>query len=152
MAWFEFFVLLTACFAAGSTGMLFPTGAWYDALSKPSWTPPNWLFPVAWSILYFMIAAGGAQAVSHPNGHTALAFWALQMVFNTLWTPVFFGLKRMRAGMVVMVGLWVSVLCTCIALFDVSVTAGLLFVPYLIWVSYAAALNWALLQRNSQPI
>lgn len=148
MFWTVFIICFIACCAAGSTGMLFPTGQWYKELKKPSWTPPNWLFPIAWSILYVLMAWAAARAAIEPQSQIALAFWALQIAFNTLWTPVFFGLHRLRAGMIVMVGLWLSVLATTVSLWGVHWQAGLLFVPYLIWVSYAAALNFSLLRLN----
>jgi len=76
-----------------------------------------------------------------PDNGIAMAFWALQIAFNGLWTPVFFGLKNIRLGLVVVSFLWLSVLGALIALWQVDTTAGVLFVPYLIWVTIAAALN-----------
>ena len=78
----------------------------------------------------------------------ALAFWALQIALNTLWTPVFFGLKRMKAGMAVMVCLWLSVAATTLAFLSVDVIAGLMFLPYLVWVSIAGTLNFTVIRLN----
>jgi translocator protein len=85
-----------------------------------------------------------------PDAGQALAFWAAQIAFNTLWTPVFFGLHRMRAAMVVMAGLWLSVAATTLAFWQLDLIAGLLFVPYLIWVTIAGALNLSVLRRNPE--
>ena len=97
MIWICFIVFLAACFAAGATGGLFPPGQWYEGLRKPAWTPPNWVFPAAWTTLYLCIAAAGARAAVQPDNALAMAFWALQIALNTLWTPVFFGLRRLRS-------------------------------------------------------
>ena len=99
-----FLVFLLACGPAAATGAMFSPGAWYESLRKPSWTPPNWLFPVAWTTLYLCMSLA-AERVARQAGLTpvvgmALAFYTLQMGLNCLWTPVFFGLKRMTASQV----------------------------------------------------
>jgi len=148
MIWICFAIFLAACFAAGSTGGLFSPGEWYARLRKPWWTPPNWLFPVAWTLLYVCMAAAGARVAVSPDNGIAMAFWALQIAFNGLWTPVFFGLKKMRLGLIVLSGLWVSVAATMVALWMVDWLAGALFIPYLVWVSVAGALNLSVLRLN----
>jgi benzodiazapine receptor len=145
-----FFVYLAACGAAASTGALFPTGPWYVALKKPSWTPPNIVFPIAWTSLYILMSAAAARASMAEGAALGLALWSVQIAFNTLWTPVFFGLKRMRAALVPMAGLWLSVTATCVAFFSLDFWAGLMFVPYVIWVTIASALNIALVRLNPE--
>lgn len=151
MDWTLFAIFLATCFAAGSTGALFEPGKWYASLSKPSWTPPNWLFPVAWSTLYLCIAFAAARVAPLEGSHYAMAFFALQIALNTLWTPVFFGLKRMGAGMVVLVGLWIAVAATLGSFWTLDWVAGLLFVPYLLWVTVAGALNYSVWRLNPEP-
>ena len=151
MDWGLFLTFLAACGAAGATGAMFEPGDWYDGLAKPVWTPPNWLFPGAWSVLYIGMAASAARVAVLPDSGQALAFWALQIAFNTLWTPIFFGLHRLRAAMVVMIGLWLSVAATMLAFFDLDFWAGMLFVPYLVWVTIAAALNFSVMMKNPDP-
>lgn len=152
MIWIYFSIFLAACFAAGTTGAMFPPGDWYDDLNKPSWTPPNFLFPLAWTTLYLCMAYAGARvAISAENG-LALALWSLQIALNTLWTPVFFGLQRIKAGMVVLVLLWIAVAASMIALWQVDWVAGALFVPYLAWVSTAAALNYSVMRLNPERV
>ena len=148
MFWLLFFIFFAACLGAGVTGGLFPPGSWYRSLNKPVWTPPDWVFPVTWMVLYVCMAAAGARAASLPDGGLALAFWSMQIAFNGLWTPVFFGLKRIRLGMAIVGVLWFSVLCTLIALWQVDQIAGLLFVPYLVWVTIASALNAEIWRLN----
>jgi tryptophan-rich sensory protein len=148
MIWILFAIFLGACFAAGATGGLFPPGAWYRSLNKPSWTPPDWLFPVAWTTLYLCIASAGARAAMAEGNGLAMALWSLQIALNGLWTPVFFGLRRIRLGMVVLCALWVAVAACMVALWQVDRIAGLLFAPYLLWVTIAGALNAAVWRLN----
>ncbi|MDJ0639036.1 MAG: TspO/MBR family protein [Paracoccaceae bacterium] len=150
MIWFYFAIFLAACAAAGVTGGMFPPGPWYRELKKPDWTPPDWLFPVAWSILYLCMAGAAARVAVLPGSSLALALWALQIALNTLWTPIFFGLQRIRAGMAVLVGLWIAVAACMIAMFQVDWIAGLLFLPYLAWVSTAGALNYQVMVLNPE--
>ncbi|SLN56658.1 TspO/MBR family protein [Roseivivax jejudonensis] len=148
MVWIAFGIFLAACFAAGTTGAIFPPGQWYRDLSKPSWTPPDWLFPVAWTTLYICMATAGARVAVMDGNAIAMALWSLQIALNGLWTPVFFGLRNMRGGMIVLVALWIAVASCMVALWQLDVLAGLLFVPYLVWVSVAGALNFSVMRRN----
>jgi tryptophan-rich sensory protein len=147
-----FFTYLAACGAAAATGAMIQPGEWYRSLSKPTWTPPDWVFPVAWTFLYLAMSYAAARVAAlsgtTPGTGQALAFWSVQIALNTLWTPVFFGLKRMKAGLVVIGLLWLAVAATMLSFFRLDLLAGLLMVPYLIWVSIAAALNRAVLVRN----
>ncbi|MDG1459367.1 MAG: tryptophan-rich sensory protein [Pseudoprimorskyibacter sp.] len=147
-----FLIFLAACFAAGATGGLFPPGAWYERLKKPVWTPPNWLFPLAWTTLYLCMSAAAARVAVIDGSGMALALWALQIALNTLWTPVFFGLQRIKAGMAVLLMLWAAVAACMVALWQVDMLAGLLFIPYLVWVSVAAALNAAVWRLNPENL
>ncbi len=143
-----FATFLVACLAAGATGAVFKPGAWYDSLAKPAWTPPNWLFPVAWTTLYLCMSFAAMRVAPLPGSGQGLAFWALQIALNTLWTPVFFGLRRMRDGFVVLVGLWLAVAATTVAFFRLDLLAGLLMLPYVAWVSVAGALNFTVWRMN----
>ena len=152
MIWLFFIIFLTACIVAGATGAMFPPGPWYEKLQKPAWTPPNFMFPLVWTTLYICIAYAAARVAVLPDSTLALAFWSLQIVANMLWTPVFFGLRKLKAGLFVLGGLWLSVAATMLALWQVDWVAGLLFVPYLIWVSIAGALNLAVVRLNPDPV
>ncbi|MGR3466745.1 MAG: tryptophan-rich sensory protein TspO [Shimia sp.] len=149
MDWTVFVIYLAACCAAGATGSLFPPDDWYfKRLVKPSWTPPPWLFPLAWVTLYISSAYAAARVAGIEGAAAASALWALQIALNTLWTPVFFGLKRLGAAMVVLVFLWIAVAAVMATFWRLDVLAGGLIVPYLVWVSYAGALNWWIWRRN----
>lgn len=148
----EFFTLfltyLAACGAAAATGALFQPGDWYRSLDKPRWTPPDWLFPVAWTVLYLCMSTAAARVAMVGDSGQALALWSVQIALNALWTPVFFGLRRMGAGLVIISLLWLSVAATMLTFWQVDWIAGLLFAPYLLWVSVAGALNRSVWVRN----
>ena len=148
MFWLDFLVFLFACMAAGLTGSLFPPGEWYSELKKPVWTPPNWVFPVAWPILYLLMSYSGATLANLESAGSALALWALQISLNTLWTPVFFGLKNLKLGLIILFLLLVSVAICTYVFWLYAWIAGLLFLPYLAWVVFAAALNAAVFKLN----
>ncbi|MGR3434359.1 MAG: tryptophan-rich sensory protein TspO [Shimia sp.] len=153
MDWTLFAIYLAACCAAGATGSLFPPDDWYfERLTKPGWTPPPWLFPLAWSVLYVSSAYAATLVAGVPGAAAATALWALQIALNTLWTPVFFGLKRLGAAMVVLVCLWVAVAAVMVTFWAAVPLAGWLIAPYLVWVSYAGALNWWIWRRNPAAV
>ncbi|MEM0988939.1 MAG: TspO/MBR family protein [Pseudomonadota bacterium] len=146
--WIVFGICLAACFAAGTTGAAFPPGPWYERLAKPTWTPPNWLFPVAWMLLYVgMSLAAGIVAPLEGSGQ-AMALWSLQIALNTLWTPIFFGLRRIKGAIPVVVALWAAVAATAAAFLSLDTLAGLLLIPYVVWCTVAAALNIAVWRLN----
>ena len=148
MFWLDFLVFLFACMAAGLTGSLFPPGKWYSELNKPVWTPPNWVFPVAWPILYLLMSYSGATLANLESAGSALALWALQISLNALWTPVFFGLKNLKLGLIIILLLLVSVAICTYVFWLYAWISGLLFLPYLAWVVFAAALNAAVFKLN----
>ncbi|MDT8857888.1 TspO/MBR family protein [Paracoccaceae bacterium Fryx2] len=150
MDWGLFLTFLAACMAAATTGAMIKPGAWYDSLRKPAWTPPNWVFPVTWFVLYIAMSWSAARIAVLPDSGQALAFWGLQIALNTLWTPIFFGQQKLRAGMVIITCLWLSVAATTVAFLQLDVWAGLAFVPYLIWTSIASALNFRVWRMNPQ--
>lgn len=150
MFWLLLALFFAACAGAGLTGGLFPPGPWYRALKKPSWTPPDWVFPVTWTVLYVCMSIAGARVAMADDNGVAMALWAVQIAFNGLWTPVFFGLRQIRMGMGIIVVLWAAVCWGMFALGRVDTLAGWLFAPYLVWVTIAAALNWKVWQLNPE--
>jgi translocator protein len=143
---FATFVL--ACGGAAASGALFPPGPWYKTLARPSWTPPDWVFPVTWTTLYLLMAAAASRAHPVEGSGVAMALWSAQIAVNVLWSPVFFGQQRPRAGLKVLVALWILVALTMVAFFRLDLIAGLLFVPYLVWVTIAGALNLWIVRHN----
>lgn len=142
---------LAACLLAAAGGILFKPGEWYERLRKPSWRPPNRLFAPVWTLLYLTIALSG-WLVWHTAGFggagLALTLYALQLLLNAAWTPVFFGLHRLDLGFAVIVLLWLAIAATIVAFALVSGVAALLMIPYLAWVSFAAMLNYTVWQMN----
>lgn len=146
-----FLAWLAVCFGAAAMGALFMPGEWYASLQKPSWNPPSWIFGPVWTALYTMMAVA-AWVVWRQGGwdkqRKPLLIFLVQLTLNALWTPLFFGLHWPGVAFAEIVLLWLAI-ATTIALFrSVSGTAMLLLVPYLAWVSFAAALNFTLWRLN----
>ena len=148
MDWSLLPIFFAACAAAASTGAMFSPDKWYRDLTKPSWNPPDWVFPVTWTVLYVLIAVAATRVAPMEGSAHALGFWALQMTLNTLWSPIFFGLHRIRAALVAVAALWAAVFATMVSFFMLDTVAGLMFVPYIVWVSIAAALNFSIWRMN----
>lgn len=143
-----FLIFLTATGAAAATGVIFKPGDWYEGLRKPGFTPPKWAFPVVWTLLYLAMALAATRIAGLAANGTALALWSLQIALNTLWTPVFFGARRMFAGLVIITLLWLTVAAMLVAFWALDFWAAVLVLPYLAWLSVAAALNLSIWRHN----
>jgi len=123
---------------------------WYPTLIKPSFNPPNWLFAPVWTTLYILIAIAGWRVwrVTDFNSR-ALLFWILQLALNFAWSFIFFGAHKIGLALIEVAVLWLMVLLTTIAIFRIDRPAGFLFVPYLVWVSFAALLNLSIWRLNT---
>lgn len=128
------------------------TGAWYQNLKKPSWQPPEWLFGPAWTLIYSLIAAAGVLAWLHApnskNRDTLLAAFALNGFLNLLWSVLFFKFHRPDFALYEVTLLWLSIVLLIVLSVRSSRLAALLLVPYLLWVSFAAYLNFTVVQLN----
>lgn len=125
---------------------------WYGTLSKPSWTPPAWLFGPVWTVLYLLMATAAWLVWSRQGLAGAalpLGLFALQLALNAAWSPVFFGLHAIGWGFAVIVGLWAAVLATLVAFWRVLPAAAWLLVPYQLWITFAGALNLAIWRLNA---
>ena len=138
------------CQLAGFLGSLFTTPAiplWYDSLRKPFFSPPNWVFGPVWISLFILMGISLFMVwgrPDHPKVKTALIFFSVQLILNILWSAAFFGLKSPLLGLIDIVLLWIAILWTIQSFFKISRMAALLLVPYLVWVSFAAILNFSL--------
>ncbi|MBL8584630.1 MAG: tryptophan-rich sensory protein [Rhizobiaceae bacterium] len=141
------FLLLVA--SAASSGVLFRPDEWYRSLRKPRWTPPDWVFGPVWSVLYVMIAIAGWLVWKQQPASPAMALWCLQLVVNAGWSGVFFGMRRMDLAFCVLALLWLSLAGFTVAAVGISPAASALFIPYLIWVTIAGALNWTVWRMNA---
>lgn len=137
-------------FAAASSGAVFKPGTWYESLARPPWTPPNWAFPLVWSVLFLLNAISGWLVWQAAGAAAALplSVYAVSLAINAAWSALFFGLKRMDWGLADVVALWLSIVAVMVLFAPVSPLATLLQVPYLVWVTIAAALNLRMLQLN----
>jgi benzodiazapine receptor len=142
---------LGLCFAASASAVFVSTGDWYASLSKPSWNPPSWVFGPAWTLLYILMAVA-AWLVWREGGWRAqgraLRLFLLQWFLNALWTPLFFGLHRPGLAFAEIALLWLAIAATLWSFWRVRKLAGVLLVPYLAWVSFAAALNFTIWRLN----
>jgi len=141
-------ISIVACQCAGLIGSIFTTAAiptWYANLQKPPFTPPNWLFAPAWVTLYLLMGIAAfiiwRKGLEHKEVKSALLIFLAQLVLNALWSVVFFGLETPLYGMVVIVALWIAILLTIVKFFKISLVAGVILLPYILWVSFASVLN-----------
>jgi translocator protein len=142
---------IAVAFLGAIPGTLWSPGEWYAQLNKPAWNPPNAIFPIAWTALY---AAMGIAAwcvwrrAGWHNASRALTMFFVQLALNAAWTPVFFGAHQIGWALVVIIALWLAILGTLCAFAQLHRTAAWLLAPYLAWVSFATALNFALWRLN----
>lgn len=135
---------LVLCLAAGAFGSLFQPGAWYAGLEKPPGTPPGWVFAPVWTTLYLLMAVA-AWLVWKRDGFAGaglpLTLFLAQLLFNAVWSWLYFGLQWPGLALVDLVLLWGVLLMTVIAFWRHRPLAAVLLLPYLAWVSYAGYLN-----------
>jgi benzodiazapine receptor len=143
-------IFLVLNFLTSLSGAIFKPGAWYESLARPGWTPPNWAFPVVWSVLYLMNAASGwlVWQAAGTAALPALGVYLVSLIVNASWSAVFFGLRRMDLGLFNVALLWMSIIAVATLLWPFSKTAAALQLPYLLWVSIAAALNFTVWRMN----
>ncbi|WBH16997.1 TspO/MBR family protein [Sphingomonas radiodurans] len=131
-----------------------PTGndnRWYSALVKPALTPPDWLFPVAWSTFYIMIGFALAMILNARGARgrgLAVALFAGQLGLNLAWSPLFFGAHLVGWALLTIVGMLLLSIATTFQFARIRRTAAWLMVPYLVWLSFATGLNWRIGQLN----
>ena len=138
---------------AGAGGLLTDIGPWYRNLRKPRLQPPDWLFGPAWTVILTAAAVAGVLAwrgAPDAAGRTQVAaLFAANWLLHLFWSPLFFKLKRPDWALAENALLWLSVLALFIGLRPYSHTASWLFAPYVVWVSFAFWLNWAIVRLNA---
>jgi benzodiazapine receptor len=147
-------VFLVAVFAvAGLGGWLTSFGVkeWYQALQKPAWNPPSWIFGPVWTALYLMMALAAWMVwMRHsPLGKAALTLWAIQLALNLGWSAVFFYMRQPGWAFLEIIVLLAAIIATAFMFFRISSWAGALFLPYIAWVSFATFLNYTIWRLNS---
>ncbi|MGF1550519.1 MAG: TspO/MBR family protein [Sphingomonadaceae bacterium] len=143
---------LWAILLGGLGGLLTDIGPWYRQLEKPAWQPPDWLFGPAWTIILGLAAWAAVLAWrGAPDGAARadiVIVYAVNFVFHLLWSPLFFKWRRPDWALVEVVFLWFSVLAILIVAARHSDAAFWMILPYLLWVSFAAFLNWKIVRLN----
>ncbi|MDR4308189.1 tryptophan-rich sensory protein [Chelatococcus sambhunathii] len=144
---------VVACFAASQLGALatYPNLGWYEGLAKPWFRPPNWAFPVAWTILYAMMALAAWRVAMTSEGaprRRALTAFGVQLALNIAWSFAFFAARSPLLGLVDIAALLAAILWTIVRFRPIDGLAAALLCPYVLWVSYAATLNAAILILN----
>lgn len=147
--WVSLLPFLAIVGAAAASGAVFMPGSWYASLRKPTWTPPDWLFGPAWTVLYIMIAVAGWLVWSVDGFGIALAVWGANIFFNAAWSWLMFGRHRIELAFLDALAMLLTIVAFIAVAKTSSPTAALLFIPYLAWVVFAAALNFEILRRNS---
>jgi benzodiazapine receptor len=153
--WMVLAGLVAVCLGTGALGSwatsLAPAG-WYGALIKPSWTPPAWVFAPVWTVLYVTMAVSAwlvwRKDPRFSGVRVALILFAAQLLLNGLWPFLFFGLQSPGAALIAIALLWLALALTTYAFFNLSRLAGMLLLPYFLWASYSAILNFAVWRFN----
>lgn len=151
-AYFSLIPFLIIVFGAALTGAFFMPGEWYRSLDKPAWTPPDWLFAPAWTVLYAMIAVAGWFVWQNEGWVVALLVWAANIVFNAAWSWLMFGRRQIQAALFDSLAMLITIIAFIALTKSTTPVAALLFLPYLAWVAFASALNYAILVRNPKPV
>ena len=123
-------------------------GEWYAALAKPGFVPPNWAFPVAWTILYIMIAVAGWRTFRREPSGRAMQVWAAQLALNFVWSPAMFTMHQIGAALVILICLFVAIVTYISLEMSRDRLAAALFAPYAAWVAFAGLLNAAIWRLN----
>jgi benzodiazapine receptor len=149
------FSSIIICQMAGIIGSIFTTPAipnWYANINKPTFRPPNWVFAPVWTTLFLLMGIALflvlRKGLNEKDIKIAIAVFAFQLVLNTLWSVLFFGLESPFAAFVEIVFLWVAILASIILFFRISKIAAYLLIPYILWVSFASILNFAIWRLN----
>lgn len=152
--WIGLVVWILLCLATGLIGSLFSPssspGEWYETLQKSSLNPPGIVFPIVWNILFILMgtAAWRIWKMCGPTLCLPLIVFILQLILNALWSYLFFGLQNPGLAFIEIIILWLAILVTLISFYKIDKLAGYLLVPYLVWVSFAIYLNYAIVQLN----
>ena len=147
-------LFVAICFGVAAVGAWSTAGSvatWYPSLRKPWWNQPPWIFGPVWTALYIAMATAAWllwRRVGWRGASGALVLFAVQLAFNAAWSPLFFGLRSPVAGLVDIVALSFAITDTLVAFFRIEPLAGVLLVPYWVWVSFATALNVAIWRLN----
>ncbi|MBL0319407.1 MAG: tryptophan-rich sensory protein [Alphaproteobacteria bacterium] len=147
-----FIALIIVVQTIGSFATFSSVQSWYPTLNKVAWNPPAWVFGPVWTALYIMIAVSGWRVWvvlgPRPYHHWAMHWYFFQLVINLMWSVLFFGLRNPLAGLLDIVVLLGAIMMTIISFWRLDKQAGLLLIPYVLWVLYASTLNAGIVYLN----
>lgn len=141
-------IFLAAAFLTAAFGAMFAPGPWYASLIKPDWNPPSWLFAPVWTLLYLANAIAVWRVWRREKKDVAIIVWFLHLIPNALWSYFFFGLHRLDWALVDIILLNLAIIAVVALFYRRDKVAGLLMLPYLVWVAFAGFLNWTLFSLN----
>jgi tryptophan-rich sensory protein len=153
--WLAAVVIFLATFAVAGLGgwaTSASVGTWYQTISKPSWTPPDWIFGPVWTALYALMALAAFlvwRTGDWPTIPLPLCLYAVQLALNLAWSLIFFGLRSPGLAAIEIIVLWVAIGATLMSFWRRSRLAGLMLAPYWAWVTFAAVLNIAIWRLNT---
>lgn len=140
---------------AAIIGALFTMPAiptWYSTLAKPALNPPSWIFAPVWTILFILMGVAAylvwRKGYDRKEVRVALAIFIFQLLLNVFWSIIFFGIHNPAVAFTEIISLWSAILALILAFYQVSRTAAYLLIPYILWVSFAAYLNYAIWQLS----
>jgi len=144
MDWPKLIVCVLICQVIGFAGNIatIPALSWYSTIQKPFFTPPDWIFIPVWTLLYTLMGISLYWVWERGLNRTALSLFVIQLILNGIWSNLFFGLKNIFYSLVEIFILWFAILLTIISFYRIDRKAGLILIPYLIWVSTAIILNY----------
>lgn len=152
---FRFGISIIVPLLAGVVGSFFTMSAvdsWYKEIIKPSFSPPDWIFGPVWTLLYILMGIGlylvWQSDIGKKKKEIAIIFFAIQLALNSLWSILFFGLRNLESSLIEIFVLWLAILINLILFGKIRKSAGWLLLPYLLWVSFAAVLNFSIWQLN----
>ncbi len=152
---FKLLASLGICFLAGGIGSFFTSQAipgWYQNINKPFFNPPNWIFGPVWTVLFFMMGISlysiWRKEAPEKQKRSAVLIFSVQLLFNTLWSAAFFGLKSPLFGLITIIILLALIAINISKFYKISKEAGILLLPYIVWVFFAAFLNFAIWRLN----
>lgn len=151
----KFLFAIIICFAAAGIGSLLTTPSiptWYAGLAKPFFNPPNWIFGPVWTILYLLMAVSLylilSKGIKDKDAKRAMILFFIQIFLNVAWSFLFFFMHNPMFALLDIIVLWMAIFFTILQFEKVNKLAAYLFIPYLLWVSFASILNFSIWQLN----
>lgn len=147
-SWKGLLVFFALVALAAGLGASAAPDAWYGALHKPWFNPPNWIFGPVWTLLYVLMAIAAWRVFRKRGAGIALTLWIIQLACNAAWSPIFFGAHQLGWALADIIVLWALLAATTVLFWRIDRPAGALMVPYWVWVTFAAVLNASIWNLN----